>query len=277
MGVYSVSDNDSNNVHSLGDKRRSNFLNSEEGQELMGNAFAAVRGKQMARPLTFDEKENQRQYCQWQARILHEKIERGYLEQDAEIEYARDTLASEIRDVRNNWTNNQWREFVEQGGDLPATTYASSRAELNEYIEQMREEWKANMAKPADPEDERDLMWEKRDFESQVFEMENISLKHWNERHQVAALVSEVLNTPVVDRIQKRFEQNHDTATFIAMTEIRNLYNADRRDEGEAALSWALENERVTEYQAGLLRKGQMPLYEGKQENDEPDHDEPVV
>ncbi len=255
-----MSGDDNDNVESFGDARFNKFLHSEEGMEALGSAFEARVAKQNERPLTFDEIDNKRGYCQWKARILNEKIERGFLTQKSEIEYMREQLAQEIREVRNDWSPAQWREFVDQGGDLPATTYASSRKEVQEYIEQMREDFQAERSRKADPEEERDLLAAKRDLENSIHDVENISLKHWNERDQIQELVSEVFNSPIAKRVQGMFESGNESARFIAMTNIRNLYLNQKNDEADGITDWAVENGHLTEFEAGQLSKGQIPV-----------------
>lgn len=263
-----MSDKDQDNIFSLSKQRRSNFMHSEEGQEALGNAFVTAQQERNKRPLTSDETTNQRQYCQWQIRLLDERVDRGYLSQSSEIEYAREQLAAEIREIRNDWSNTQWREFVEQGGDVPATTYTNSRAKVKSYVDNMRSEWKLNIPALQADDEEFDLMEERRTLESDIFDIENTSLKTWNERGEAQEMVEQLLNptpadgsqsSPMVNRIKKFFETGVDSMNVIAMTYIKDLHGNDRLDECHDAVDWGVENGHLTEFEAASLRKGKLP------------------
>ena len=277
-----MSDKEQDNVLSLSKRKRSNFLNSDEGQEVLSNAFDAIQSKRNEQPLTFAETTNQRQYCQWQIRLLDERVDRGYLSQPSEIEHVRDQLAAEIREIRNDWSNTQWREFVEQEGDVPVTTYANSRSEVKSYVDNMRSEWKSRIPAMQADDEEFDLMEEKRTLESDIFDIENTSLKTWNERGEAQEILEQLLNptpadgsqsSPIVNRIKKFFETDVDAMSVIAMTYIRDLHGNDRLDECHEAIDWGVENDHLTEFEAASLRKGKLP--DVSSTANEPPSDEP--
>lgn len=278
-----MSDKDQDNIFSISKRRRLNFLNSEEGQEVLGNAFVNAQLERKKQPLTFSETENQRQYCQWQIRLLDERVDRGYLSHPAEIEHARDQLAAEIREIRNDWPNAQWRFFVEQGGDVPVTLYVSGRTELKAHVEGMRNDWKDQISEQQAEDEGFDVMQSKHSLESDIFDVENTSFKIWNERGQIEKIVDEFLNSSVengllsssiVTRIKKFFDTGIEGMRAVAMEHIKNLHNNDRLDECHEAIDWGVENEYLTEFEAASLREGKIP-----QEHVQgvPDPDEPSV
>ncbi len=265
---------DKDNVFSISKKRQDNYLKSEEGQDALANAFDAIQAKANERPLSFEEKDNKRGYCQWRATVLKEKIAKGYLSQPASIEHERDSLADEIMSVRSDWSSAQWREFVDRGGDIPATTYASDRDDVNSYIDDLREEWKDKISQMRSDGVEFDIMEEKRSLESDIFDIENLSLKHWNEREAVQELVSKVFNSPIVNRIQGMFDSGVDAMRTIAMVNIRNLYNNNQIDECNEAVNIGVEGGHLTEFEASSLRKGKIPMSDIENNTG---HDEPEI
>lgn len=281
-----MSDKDQDNIFSISKRRRLNFLNSEEGQEVLGNAFVNAQLERNKQPLTLSETENQRQYCQWQIRLLDERVDRGYISQPAEIEHARDQLAVEIREIRNDWPNAQWRFFVEQGGDVPVTLYASSRKELKAHVGGMRSDWKDQISERQAEGEDFDVMQSKHSLESDIFDVENTSFKIWNEREQIQNIVDEflkssvedgLLSSSIVTRIKKFFDTGIEGMRAVAMEHIKNLHNNDRLDECHEAIDWGVENNHLTEFEAASLREGKIPSSEHVQGVPDLDPDEPSV
>ena len=218
-----------------------------------GAGFSSSGMQYSNAPLTAKEEKAREVFIAWRKDVLQELVNNGSVPEGSVLNYEDEVVLE--------FTPEEWREFVEEGGNVRAYDVKFLRSEIDQEIRKLQK-------KVADIESPEDREAAQNDLIMDITTYRQISVKHWEEREAVAALFSKLMGTEAkgmkvglpqgsdgVDNLLKTQFLKSEVGAVNPVLKI-NLLNRYRRtpDQLEATLAWVEEKGYLTDVEINAIQ-----------------------